>query len=181
MARARVLADTHILYALYKKHHWLMRGATFSSLHLEKQTAALLAGVDESVFKGIEDAITADRFAFMSAFLADFYNVDVLDGERVSDQVIQASWNVALGASAKGALDCVQAWLTDFRADLPRIDVPTLIIHGDADRTLPIDATAIPLAKSIAGARLDVVPGGPHGLIWTHAAEVNSALFAFLR
>ncbi|GGY61825.1 MULTISPECIES: alpha/beta fold hydrolase [Streptomyces] len=138
-------------------------------------------GVDGSVFKGIEDAITADRFAFMSAFLADFYNVDVLGGERVSDQAIQASWNVAVGASAKGTLDCVQAWLTDFRADLPRIDVPTLIIHGDADRTLPIDATAIRLAKSIAGARLDVVPGGPHGLIWTHAAEVNSALLAFLR
>ncbi|MFE4861215.1 alpha/beta fold hydrolase [Streptomyces sp. NPDC056670] len=145
------------------------------------RTADNPGGVDGSVFKGIEDAIAADRFAFMSAFLADFYSVDVLDGERVSDQAVQASWNVAVGASAKGTLDCVQAWLTDFRADLPRIDVPTLIIHGDADRTLPIDATAIPLSTSIAGARLEVVPGGPHGLIWTHAAEVNSALLAFLR
>ncbi len=75
---------------------------------------------------------------------------------------------------------CVQAWLTDFRGDLPRIDVPTLIIHGDADRTLPIDSTAIPLARSIAGARLVTVPGGSHGLLWTHADEVNSALLAFL-
>ncbi|MFJ3204374.1 alpha/beta fold hydrolase [Streptomyces sp. NPDC086989] len=138
------------------------------------------AGVDAGVFKGIEDAITADRFAFMSAFLADFYNVDVLGGERISEQAVQASWNVAVGASAKGTLDCVQAWLTDFRADLPRIDVPTLIIHGDADRTLPIEATAIPLAKSITGAELVTVPGGPHGLLLTHAAEVNAALLAFL-
>ncbi|KPI12839.1 Chloride peroxidase [Actinobacteria bacterium OV450] len=138
------------------------------------------AGVDAGVFKGIEDAITADRFAFMSAFLADFYNVDVLGGERISEQAVQASWNVAVGASAKGTLDCVQAWLTDFRADLPRIDVPTLIIHGDADRTLPIEATAIPLAKSITGAEFVTVPGGPHGLLLTHAAEVNAALLAFL-
>ncbi|MFJ8885533.1 alpha/beta fold hydrolase [Streptomyces sp. NPDC102402] len=137
-------------------------------------------GVDGSVFKGIEEAVAADRFAFMSTFLADFYNVDVLGGDRVSEQAVQASWNVAAGASAKGTLDCVQAWLTDFRADLPRIDVPTLIIHGDADRTLPVDATAIPLSKSIAGAELKVIPGGPHGLILTHAAEVNSALLSFL-
>ncbi|MEE1755228.1 alpha/beta fold hydrolase [Streptomyces sp. SP18CS02] len=137
-------------------------------------------GVDASVFKGIEEAIVADRFAFMTSFLADFYNVDVLGGERISEQAVQASWNVAVGASAKGTLDCVQAWLTDFRADLPRIDVPTLIIHGDADRTLPIEATAIPLSRLIAGAELQIVPGGPHGLIRTHAAEVNTALLAFL-
>ncbi|MEU6298312.1 alpha/beta fold hydrolase [Streptomyces erythrochromogenes] len=138
------------------------------------------AGVEGEVFKGIEEAIRADRFAFMTDFLADFYNVDVLGGERISEEAVRASWNVAVGASAKGTLDCVQAWLTDFRADLPRIDVPTLIIHGDADRTLPIDSTAIPLARSIAGARLVTVPGGPHGLLWTHADEVNAALLAFL-
>ncbi|MGW0901413.1 alpha/beta fold hydrolase, partial [Streptomyces goshikiensis] len=138
-------------------------------------------GVDAGVFRGIEEGIKADRFAFMTAFFADFYNADVLGGERISEQALRAGWNVAVGASAKGTLDCVQAWLTDFREDLPRIDVPTLIIHGDADRTLPIDATAIPLAKAIAGARLDVIEGGPHGLTWTHAAEVNAALLAFLR
>ncbi|MFE7094411.1 alpha/beta fold hydrolase [Streptomyces erythrochromogenes] len=138
------------------------------------------AGVEGEVFKGIEEAIRTDRFAFMTDFLADFYNVDVLGGTRISEQAVRASWNVAVGASAKGTLDCVQAWLTDFRADLPRIDVPTLIIHGDADRTLPIDSTAIPLARSIPGARLVTVPGAPHGLLWTHADEVNAALLAFL-
>ncbi|MEU5810611.1 alpha/beta hydrolase [Streptomyces sp. NPDC047718] len=137
-------------------------------------------GVDGHVFKGIEEAIRADRFAFMTDFFADFYNVDALGGERISEQAVQASWNVAVGASAKGTLDCVQAWLTDFRADLPRIDVPTLIIHGDADRTLPVTATAIPLAERIAGAELRIVPGAPHGLLWTHAAEVNAELLAFL-
>ncbi|MFF9978572.1 alpha/beta fold hydrolase [Streptomyces erythrochromogenes] len=144
------------------------------------KTADNPAGVEGEVFKGIEEAIRADRFAFMTDFLADFYNVDVLGGERISEQAVRASWNVAVGASAKGTLDCVQAWLTDFRGDLPRIDVPTLIIHGDADRTLPIDSTAIPLARSIPGARLVTVPGGPHGLLWTHADEVNAALLAFL-
>ncbi|MFD4538801.1 alpha/beta fold hydrolase [Streptomyces bauhiniae] len=138
------------------------------------------AGVDAGVFKRIEQAIVADRFAFMEDFLADFYNVDVLGGDRVSEQAVRASWNIAASASAQATLECVQAWLTDFRADLPRIDVPTLIIHGDADRTLPIDSTALPLAKAISGAELHVVPGGPHGLIWTHAAEVNAALLAFL-
>ncbi|MFE3514512.1 alpha/beta fold hydrolase [Streptomyces sp. NPDC059166] len=137
-------------------------------------------GVDAGVFKGIEEAIVADRFAFMTDFLADFYNVDVLGGDRISDQAVQASWNVAAGASAKGTLDCVQAWLTDFRDDLPAFDIPTLIVHGDADRTLPIGATAIPLSKSIAGAELKVIPGGPHGLLWTHSDEVNAALLAFL-
>lgn len=137
-------------------------------------------GVDGGVFKGIEEGLAADRFAFMTSFFADFYNVDVLGGERISEQAVQASWNVAVGASAKGTLDCVQGWLTDFRADLPRIDVPTLIIHGDADRTLPVTATAIPLAGSIAGAELRIVPGAPHGLLWTHAAEVNAELLAFL-
>ncbi|MEU8778917.1 alpha/beta hydrolase [Streptomyces sp. NPDC048606] len=138
------------------------------------------AGVDGGVFEGIEAALRADRFAFLDDFLADFYNVDVLGGERISEQAVRASWNVAAGASAKATVDCVRAWLTDFREDLPRIDVPVLIVHGDADRTLPIDSTAIPLARRIPGAELKIVAGGPHGLLWTHADEVNEALLAFL-
>src|SRR5512147_218463 len=90
------------------------------------------AGVDGSVFDGIKQAIAADRLAFLAEFLKNFYNVDVLRGTRISDQVVQQSWNVAAGASAKGSLDCVTAWYTDFRKDLPKIDVPTLVIHGDA-------------------------------------------------
>ena len=138
-------------------------------------------GVDGSVFAGIQNAITADRPAFLSGFLKNFYNVDTLGGTRISDQAVHASWNVAVGASAKATLDCVQAWGTDFRADLARIDVPTLVIHGDADRILPIAATGIRTQKAVKGARLVVVEGGPHGILWTHADKVNPELIEFLK
>ena len=137
-------------------------------------------GVDGSVFKGIQTAIVSDRPAFLSSFLADFYNVDVLGGKRISDQVVQYSWNVAVAASAKGSLDCVKAWLTDFRKDLQRIEVPTLVIHGDSDRILPIAATGTRTNKAIKSSRLVVVEGGPHGLTWTHADKVNAELVDFL-
>ena len=138
------------------------------------------AGVDGSVFDGIRKAVVADRPAFLSAFFADFYNVDVLGGEKISDQVVQYSWNVAVGASAIGTLECVTSWGTDFRQDLARIDVPTLVIHGDADRILPIAATAIRTQKAVKRARLAVVKGGPHGVTWTHAEQVNRELVEFL-
>ncbi|WP_338421898.1 alpha/beta hydrolase [Nostoc flagelliforme] len=99
-------------------------------------------GVERSVFDGIMKSIVEDRPAYLSAFFKDFYNVDVLLGDRISNEAIQMSWNVAAGASAKGTLDCVPSWLTDFRDDLPRIDVPSLIIHGDGDRILPFEAAA---------------------------------------
>jgi non-heme chloroperoxidase len=144
------------------------------------KTADNPEGVDDSVFEGIRKAIAADRPAFLSAFLLDFYNVDLLGGKRISDQVVQYNWNVAVAASAKGTLDCVSAWGTDFRKDLLSIDVPTLVIHGDADRILPIAATGIRTHKAVKGAHLVVVGGGPHGLIWTHAENVNHELVEFL-
>jgi len=144
------------------------------------KTADNPEGVDGSVFEGIKKAIAADRPAFLSVFFADFYNVDVLGGKRISDQVVHYNWNVAVSASAKGTLDCVPAWVTDFRNDLSRINVPTLVIHGDADRILPIAATGIRTQKAVKGARLAVVEGGPHGLIWTHAEKVNQELLNFL-
>ncbi len=138
-------------------------------------------GVDGSVFDGIKKAIAADRPAFLSKFLADFYNVDVLRGERISEQAVQFSWNVAAGASPKGSLDCVSAWYTDFRKDLPRINVPTLVVHGDSDRILPIEVTGKRTQEAVKGSRLVVVKGGPHGLNWTHAEQVNRELLDFLR
>lgn len=138
-------------------------------------------GLDKSVFDGIQKAIVADRPAFLSGFFKDFYNVDVLGGTRISDQAVQNSWNVAAGASAKGTLDCVSAWGTDFRKDLQKIDVPTLVIHGDADRILPITATGIRTNKAVKGSRLVVVKGGPHGVNWTHADVVNPELVDFLK
>jgi len=136
--------------------------------------------VDGSVFEGIKQAIAADRPAFLSAFLANFYNVDVLGGKSISDDVIQYNWNVGVGASAKGTLDCVSAWVTDFRNDLPRVDVPALVIHGDADRIVPLAASGARTQMLVKGARLVVVEGGPHGVTWTHAEKVNRELLNFL-
>jgi non-heme chloroperoxidase len=145
------------------------------------KTADNPAGVDATVFDGIKRAIAADRLAFLSEFLSNFYNVDVLGGKLISEQVVQQSWNVAAGASAKGSLDCVTAWYTDFRKDLPKIDVPTLVIHGDADRIVPIAASGELTAKAVKGARKVVIQGGPHGLTWTHADQVNKELLDFLK
>ena len=138
------------------------------------------SGVDKSVFDGIMKATVADRLAFLAKFFSDFYNVDVLAGKRVSEQVVQFSWTVAAGASSKGTLDCVQSWLTDFRKDLKSINVPTLIIQGDADRILPVNATGRRLHEAIKGSRYVEIKDGPHGIIWTHAEEVNREMLAFL-
>jgi pimeloyl-ACP methyl ester carboxylesterase len=136
--------------------------------------------VDGSVFEGIEHAVTSDRYAFFSEFFKNFYNTDLLLGTRVSEQVVQASWNVAAEASATACLACVATWYEDFRKDLTRVDVPTLVIQGDADRILPIGSTGLRTAKLIRGARLRVVKDGPHCITWTHAYEVNHELVNFL-
>jgi len=137
-------------------------------------------GVDGSVFEGIQKAVVADRYAFFTEFFKNFYNTDLLLGKRVSQQVVQASWNTAAGASGTASLACVPTWYEDFREDLKRVDVPTLVIHGNADRIVPISAAGQRTAKLIKGARLFVVKDGPHCVTWTHADEVNSELMNFL-
>jgi pimeloyl-ACP methyl ester carboxylesterase len=137
-------------------------------------------GVEGSVFDGIERAVAADRYSFFTGFFKDFYNTDLLLGKRVSEQTVQSNWNVAADASAMASLASVAAWHEDFRQDLTRVDVPTLVMHGDADRVLPIGASGLRTAKLIAGARLLVVKGGPHCITWTHADEVNRELVSFL-
>jgi len=137
-------------------------------------------GVDGSVFQGIEKAIVADRFAFLSSFFADFYNVDALGGKRISTQAVQSSWNVAAQASATATLACVPTWGTDFRQDLARVAVPALVIHGDADRIVPLPSAGMRTAKLVKGARLVTVKDGPHAVIWTHPEIVNPQLVEFL-
>ena len=136
--------------------------------------------VEGSVFDGIEKAVAADRYAFLTGFFKNFYNTDLLLGKRVSEQTVQSNWNVAAGASATASLASVAAWHEDFRQDLTRVDVPTLVMQGDADRILPIGASGLRTAKLIAGARLVVVKDGPHCITWTHADEVNRELVNFL-
>ena len=144
------------------------------------KTADNPEGVDGSVFEGIKKAVVADRYAFFTEFFKNFYNTDLLLGKRVSEQAVQASWNVASGASATASLACVPTWHEDFRKDVNKIDVSTLVIHGDADRILPINASGLRTAKLIKGARLVVVKDGPHCITWTHAEEVNAELVSFL-
>jgi pimeloyl-ACP methyl ester carboxylesterase len=116
----------------------------------------------------------------LTDFLAAFFNTDVLLGKRVSDEVVRDSWNIAAGASPIGTWSCPPTWHTDFRGDLTHIDVPTLVMHGDADRILPIEATGARTHEAIKGSRYVVVEGAPHGLLWTHADEVNRGLLDFL-
>jgi non-heme chloroperoxidase len=144
------------------------------------KTADNPEGVDGFVFEGIEKAVTADRYAFFGGFFKNFYNTDVLMGKRVSEQAVAASWNVAAGASATACLACVATWHEDFRQDLARVDVPALVMQGDEDRIVPIEASGLRTAKLIPRSRLVVVKGGPHCITWTHAEEVNRELVKFL-
>ena len=137
-------------------------------------------GVDPGVFDGIRTAIKADRPAFLIEFLRNFYNYDVTGGKLVSERVLEDNWNVAAGASAIGTVACVDCWIEDFRKDIPKNKVPTLILHGDADRILPPDATSRRQAKMIKNAKLVELPGGPHGVLWTHADQINKELVKFL-
>ncbi|MDX6345889.1 MAG: non-heme chloroperoxidase [Streptomyces sp.] len=138
-------------------------------------------GVDKSVFEGIKAAVVADRPAYFKDFLDNFYNVDTLGGTRISDQAWNNSFNAAVAASAHAAYACVDTWLTDFRADVPKIDIPTLLLHGNADRILPIEATANRLPALVKDLTFVTVDGGPHNIAWTHPDVVNPALIDFLK
>ena len=138
------------------------------------------AGEDAGHFEATKKAIAADRFAFLTGFFQKFFNVDVLGGKFISEEAVQASWNIASGASPKGMLDCVSAWLTDFRKDLAAINVPTLVVHGDADQILPIALTGKRTHELVKGSDYVVIAGAPHGLNWTHADQLNHALLDFL-
>lgn len=144
------------------------------------KTADNPEGVDGSVFEGIEKAVAADRYAFFTEFFKNFYNTDVLLCKRISEQAVQASWNVACIASATASVACVPTWHEDFRKDLTHLDVPTLVIHGEADRIVPLAAAGQRTANLVKGARLAVIKDGPHAVTWTHAEEVNSELVNFL-
>src|SRR5216683_55104 len=138
------------------------------------------AGVDPKVFAGIRAGLKADRPAVLMEFLKNFYSVGGADGELVSERVIEANWTVGIGASPLATLACVDAWIEDFRNDIPRNDLPTLIVHGDDDRILPADATSRRQAKMIKNVKYVEINGGSHGITWTRAEEINAELVRFL-
>ena len=137
-------------------------------------------GLPGSMFDGFVQAAAQDSAAWMKGFLDTFYNIDKFRGTLVSDQAYQASWNIAVTASATAAVACIPTWETDFRADLPKIDVPMLVIQGDDDNVLPYPKTGQRLPGMIRDLQVDVIEGGPHAIAWTHADQVNAALLKFL-
>jgi non-heme chloroperoxidase len=132
-------------------------------------------------FDGIVAAVEADRYAYYTEFFKNFYNLDENLGVRISEEAVRNSWNTAVRGSSYAAAAAPSTWYTDFRADIAAIDVPALIVHGTADRVLPIDATARAFRKRLPAADYVEIDGAPHGLLWTHAREVNGALLEFLR
>jgi non-heme chloroperoxidase len=139
-------------------------------------------GVPKDVFDGLKQAVVADRYGFLDSFLGNLYNTDVSIPERLSDSALRASSQVAYGSGPYATYACIDTWLTDFRGDLPKIDIPVLAIHGTADRVLPFEVTTGRLRDERLIADLTVVEidSGPHNVGWTHPDEVNSALLSFL-
>ncbi|MET8878921.1 alpha/beta fold hydrolase [Streptomyces rubiginosohelvolus] len=140
-------------------------------------------GVPQEVFDGIAAAAKGDRHAWYTQFFADFYNLDDNLGSRISQEAVTASWNVATSSAPVAAYAVVPSWIEDFRTDVQAVrdsGKPALVLHGTADRILPIDATARRLRRELPDAQYVEIEGAPHGLLWTHAEEVNAALRAFL-
>ena len=137
-------------------------------------------GVPQEVFDQIAGALTADRFAYFTEWNKNFFNTDHTLGTRISAEVVQDAWNSAVSASPAGTVACVATWHTDFRDDLPKIDIPVLVMHGTADRILPIEACGPRTHELIKGSDFVAVDGAGHGLCWTHAEEVNAHLVPFL-
>jgi len=141
------------------------------------------SGVPKEVFDGIAAAAKGDRYAWFTGFFQNFYNLDENLGSRISEEAVRGSWSVAATSAAIAAYAVVPTWYEDFRPDLAKIrevNLPTLIAHGDSDRILPIDSTGRPFHAALPDAEYAEIAGAPHGMLWTHADEVNSLLLAFL-
>ena len=145
------------------------------------KTADNPEGVDGELFDGFQAAIVEDRFAYLNDFSTSSTTGTRTRRQRVSERGVPgALGHRAPRASPDAHLDCVDAWLTDFRADLPRIDVPVLIVQGDQDNVLPYAKTGQRLQPMLPDARLVTLKGAPHGIPWTHAPEVAQATMEFI-
>ena len=137
-------------------------------------------GVPAEVFEGTLNAAKADRYAFFTSFFENYYNLDENLGSRMSEEALRANWQLAANMSPYTSVWVQPTWLTDFRADIEKIDVPSLILHGTADRILPIDVTGRRFSKMLPSATYLEIEGAPHGMLWTHGEEINKALLEFL-
>ena len=126
------------------------------------------------------DAIKADRYAFFTGFLENFYRTDENLGTRISEEALRNSWQLATNISPYASVWSVATWYTDWRAEIDKIDVPTLIMHGTGDVNVPIDISSRVLAKMLPSATYVEIEDAPHGMLWTHGEEINKALLDFL-
>lgn len=143
------------------------------------KTADNPGGVDGAVFDGMIEAAKADRVAFLEQFLPNYYNYE--PGTGLSADLLPFSKWIAWNASALGTVECIRAFgTTDFRADLDKLTVPTLIAHGDSDRIVPLEVSSTLAHERIKGSRLEVIEGAPHGFAATHGLRLNELLLDFL-
>jgi non-heme chloroperoxidase len=145
------------------------------------RSAANPEGVDPAGVTAVQQAIRDDRYAWLTGLLGDLFNLDENLGSRISEETVRASWSAAADASPVATWACPPGWLEDFSEDIEHIDIPTLILHGTADRVLPISGQGRRLHAALPDARYVEIEGGPHAVAITHAQEVNSELLAFLR
>ena len=174
--------------ARYARNHGTERVAKFAFLaSLEPflvKTDDNPTGVDKAVFDGIYEAAYNNRYAWYTQFYKDFYNLDTTLGERITSEVVTANWNTAVASAPEAAYAVVPTWIEDFRPDVAAVrdsGKPTLIVHGTADAILPIDASGRPFHAAFPEATYTEIDGAPHGLLWTHAAEVNEILLGFVK
>lgn len=140
-------------------------------------------GVPREQFDGIAATAKADRFAWFTKFYEDFYNLGENLGSRISQEAVTASWNTATGSAPVAAYAVVPTWIEDFTADVAAVretGKPALIVHGTSDNILPIDATGRAFSKAFPEAEYVEIEGAPHGMLWTHAEEVNAVLLSFV-
>ena len=144
------------------------------------QTDENPSGVPQETVDSMLGTIKADRYAFFTGFLQNFYNTDEFLGTRISEEAVRNSWQLATNMSPYTSIWAVATWFTDWRADIDKIDVPALILHGTGDLNVPIDLTSRVLAKMLPSATYIEIEGAPHGMLWTHGEEINKALLDFL-
>jgi non-heme chloroperoxidase len=140
-------------------------------------------GLPQAAFDAIAAAAKGDRYAWFTEFYKNFYNLDETLGSRISEEAVSGSWNVAIASAPVAAYAVVPSWLEDFRDDIEAVRAsgkPALILHGTKDDILPIDATARRFRTALPDAEYVEIEDAPHGLLWTHADEVNGVLMGFL-
>lgn len=169
--------------ARYAKNYGTDRVAKFAFL-ASLEPGMLGQGAPQEQFDGIAATAKADRFAWFTNFYKDFYNLDENLGTRISQEAVTASWNTATGSAPVAAYAVVPTWIEDFTADVAVVaesGKPVLIAHGTADNILPIDLTGRPFSKAVPTAEYHEIEGAPHGMLWTHADEVNAVLLPFIQ